>query len=160
MKKSLLIHPDELSRKWVDRMVGLGVDTIALHPTGGRNADRSLRDLLERLNDPAYRALIDYACDAGLSMEYSLHAGSYLLPRGLFDEHPDWFRMDGEGKRVREVNFCPSNPEALAYFVDRAVELAQMLYRSAPNFTSGWMMSRIRGANALLARSCRQLTSS
>lgn len=135
MKKSLLIHPDELSRKWIDRMAGLGVTTLALHPTGGRNADQSLADLLVRLEDPDYRALIDYAIDeAGLQIEYSLHAASYLLPRELFDTHPDWFRMDGAGERVREVNFCASNPEAMAYFCDRAVELAQRLYRSAPNF--------------------------
>lgn len=134
MKKSLLIHPDELTHKWVDRMVGLGVDTLVLHPVGGKKADQSLTDLLEKLADPAYRAQIDDAIDAGLSVEYALHAGSYLLPRGLYDVHSDWFRMDGEGKRCREINFCPANPEALAYFVDRAVELAQQLYRSAPTF--------------------------
>ncbi len=135
MKRSLLIHPDELSRTWIDRMAGLGVTTLALHPTGGRNADQSLSDLLMRLEDPAYRALIDYAIDeAGLQIEYSLHAASYLLQRDLFDTHPDWFRMDGAGERVREVNFCVSNPEALAYYCARAVELAKKLYRSAPNY--------------------------
>ena len=49
MKKSLLIHPEELSVKWVDRMIDAGCDTLALHPTGGANAHESLQRMLDRL---------------------------------------------------------------------------------------------------------------
>lgn len=134
MKKSLLIHPDELSRKWIDRMVGVGVDTLTLHPVGGADAVRALDDLLARLEYPDYRALLDEAAARGLGIEYALHAASWLMPRSLFAAHPDWFRMDKAGNRVAETNFCPSNAEALAYFAARAVALAGRLYRSSPSF--------------------------
>ena len=32
MKTSILIHPSELSRRWIDRMAEQGVDTLGLHP--------------------------------------------------------------------------------------------------------------------------------
>lgn len=133
MGKSLLIHPEELSRRWIDRMAALGVDMLVLHPVGGVRAAQSLCDLLDKLAHPDFRALIDYAIDqAGLQIGYAMHAASYLIPRTYFDVHPDWFRMDGAGKRVCETNFCASNPDALTFFAARAVELADRLYRSAP----------------------------
>jgi len=32
---SLLIHPEELSLSWIDRMAQHGIPTLALHPEGG-----------------------------------------------------------------------------------------------------------------------------
>jgi len=134
MKKSMLIHPHELSKKWIDKMTMLGVDTLGIHPVGGKDAHDSLVQLLEDVQKPEFRALIDYACDKGLAIAYELHAASFLLPRALFDTHPEYFRMDEDGKRVREYNFCPSNPEAMQIVVSNAVQLAKLLYRSAPQY--------------------------
>ena len=60
----------------------------------------------------------------GIALEYGGHFLSTLLPRHLFKEHPEYFRMNREGKRVNDFNFCPTNAEArrvvqrnaLAYF--------------------------------------------
>jgi hypothetical protein len=45
-----------------------------------------------------------------------------LLPRQLFDEYPDYFRMDPTGKRVPDGNFCPSHPTAMKIVADNAVK--------------------------------------
>lgn len=134
MRKSLLIHPGELSRKWVDRAAGLGIQALALHPEGGKAAHESLERMLEMLETAEYRALLDEAAARGLEIEYEFHAASWLLPREYFSEHPGWFRMNEDGERTPEMNFCVSDPEALETVCERAVQLTARLYRSAPRY--------------------------
>ena len=131
--KKLLIHPEELSRRWVDRLVSQGVEILGLQPVGGNSAAESAERLIAQVEDPAFRELIDYACDRGLEIEYELHAASYLLPRSLFECHPEYFRLEN-GERNALCNFCVSNPEALEILTDNAVEMAKKLYRSRPYY--------------------------
>ena len=42
--------------------------------------------------------------------------------------------MDSDGKRVKELNFCVSNPTALEIAAKRGAELAKKLYRSSDNY--------------------------
>jgi hypothetical protein len=131
MKRKLIIHSFELRKSWIDRMVALGVDTIGIHPVGGAKSHEHLaHDLQEIYPSEHFHALIDYAHAKGLEIEYSLHALSYLLPRSLFETHPEYFRMNEDGQRVSDFNFCPSNQDALAYVCNRAEELVKQLYGS------------------------------
>ena len=134
MNNSILIHPDELTRTWIDRLSSLGVATLGIHPRGGRWAEASLQDLLLRLKTPDYRALLDYASDRGLEIAYEFHAAATLLPRSLFESHPEYFRMDRSGNRVQNWNFCVSNEEALTIVADKAAGIARQLYRSGDRF--------------------------
>lgn len=127
--KKLLIHPEELSREWVDRLVAQGVDILGLHPVGGESAVDSARRLIVQMENPNFRSLIDYAWEKGLQVEYELHAASFLLLRELFESHPEYFRLEN-GKRNPLYNFCVSNDMALNLLTDNAVELAKKLYRS------------------------------
>ena len=68
---SLLIHPEELSREWIDRCVELEIPTIALHPVGGYRSPLTMRAMLERLETPEYRLLLDEASEKGLKIEYA-----------------------------------------------------------------------------------------
>ena len=130
----MIIHPGELSKKWIDRLADAGIDTLGIHPEGGAGAPKSLERLLELLKTPEYRALIDYARSRGLRIEYEIHAAGYLMDKSLFAEHPEYFRMNSDGERTPDWNFCVSNPDALALFARRAAELAQALYGSGKNF--------------------------
>lgn len=134
MKKKLLIHPEELTRKWIDTMARLGVQVLGLHPVGGRNADESLSRLLLQVEDPEIRTLLDYAAEKGLNIEYEIHAMSSLLPRALYEAHPEYFRMDRDGRRVPDWNFCFSDEKALDDVTDHAVSLAGKFYRSTHQF--------------------------
>ena len=132
MRTSVLIHPDELSESWIRRAAGHGYTGIALHPVGGNKAADALADLLERLESPAYRGLIDRVADAGLTVEYELHAAGYLFPRDGFSLHPERYRMNGDGVRTADYNLCCSDREALEEIAHRARILAGKLYRTAP----------------------------
>ncbi len=137
MKKytaSLLIHPEELDRVWIDRCVSLGIPTLALHPVGGIRAPRMMAAMLERLEQPEYRALIDEAIEKGLTVEYEMHAARYFLPGEMFETHPEWFRMNECGERTPDRNLCASNEEVMDYVAKRAAESAKRLYRSSHRY--------------------------
>lgn len=134
MQGSLIIYSEELSVKWIDKLADAKISTLGIHPRGGRWAVDSLKSLVEEMKTPEYRALIDYAHKRGLTVEYEMHAAGYLLPRELFSEHPEYFRINGEGERTNDYNFCVSNSEALEIYAHRAAELALCLYGSRHDF--------------------------
>ena len=51
----------------------------------------------------------------GLAVEVGGHFLSALMPRSLFKDHPDWFRMNEQGQRVNDFNLNPFNSEALDF---------------------------------------------
>ena len=58
MIKNILIHPEELNKKWIDKMVDGGIKILGIHPHGGGKAVESLKDLLVKLETKEYRELI------------------------------------------------------------------------------------------------------
>ncbi len=154
---SLLVHPHELSKEWIDRMVKNKIPTIALHPVGGPKSHENLKDLVHRCQTPEFRSLIDYAYEKGLTVEYEMHAMSYLLPRELFDEKPEWFRVNKDGVRSTDWNCCSHNEEALDYIAERAAELAKALYRSTDRYFFWLDDSR---DSACYCDNCKDLTPS
>ena len=49
MKKGLIIHPEELTRKWIDKALAAGVQVLGIHPRGGEIAPKKLAELLLNL---------------------------------------------------------------------------------------------------------------
>ena len=49
----------------------------------------------------------------GVDVEYEIHALSYLLPRSLYETHPEYFREKEDGERDPEYNLCFSSEEAI-----------------------------------------------
>ena len=134
MKRSMIIHPEELSFAWIDRLADVGIGTLGIHPRGGKRAYETLEELLALMQGEQYRGMIDYAKNRGLAVEYELHGAGYLMPRELFVEHPEYFRMNEHGQRTDECNFCVTNADALDLYARRAAELALALYGSSLNF--------------------------
>lgn len=157
MKKDVLIHPSELSRRWIDRAADLGIDTLGIHPVGGYAAPETLRRLTETVKEPGFRALIDYAKERGLGIEYEMHAAGYLLDRALFGEHPEYFRTDENGVRTPDHNLCVSDEDGMETAAERAAELAMSLYGSSHDFY--FWMDDIRGKRCMCQK-CRELTAS
>lgn len=134
MKKALLIHPEELTKKWIDRMSDVGCTALAFHPEGGINAEKSLGKLIELCKTDKFRQLVDYANDKKMQIEYHMHSARYLLPESYFNEHPEWFRENENKEHVPDFNFCISNREALEFVSENAVKLAKALYKSDAKF--------------------------
>lgn len=131
---SLLIHPEELDSKWIQRCIDLQIPTLALHPVGGYRAPLTMKAMLDRLETEEFRALIDNACENGLTIEYEMHAMRYFLPKTEFEHHPEWFRVDENGDRNADLNCCASSEEALDFIAKRAAEAAKKLYCSSHRY--------------------------
>ncbi len=157
MESQVLIHPDELSQEWIDRARVNCIDVIGIHPVGGYIACQSLKDMVGKFNNRNFTKLIDYAADNGIKIEYEMHAASYLMPRELFDEHPEYFRVDETGNRNNDKNFCVSNEEALQYVSNAALELASKLYRSSDRYY--FWMDDVKNKKCMCDK-CRKLSMS
>ncbi len=125
IERGLLIHPDELSAAWEERLLASRLRRFGLHPVGGGHANLSMQAFIDRRGKYAPRLARLEA--AGIAVEHEMHALRWMLPASLFDAHPDWFRMDADGKRNADCNLCPSNGDALDYVSERAAEAARHL---------------------------------
>ena len=132
--KTLLIHPDELSRKWIDRMKSVGCTSVGIHPEGGKSALESLENLIKKFDDKKFTELLDYAESKDLKIEYHMHALEFLLDREYYLSHPEWFRENDKGERCQNYNFCVTNKEALEIVCKNALDLARNLYKSSTRF--------------------------
>ena len=134
MKTKLIIHPDELTKEWVDLAIKNQIDVIGIHSVGNCEAHLNLANDLKLFESEAYKSAVDYAEQNGISIEYELHAVSYLLPRELFETNPEYFRADENGIRQKQSNFCASNQKALQIIAENAVKLIKKLYKSSNNY--------------------------
>ena len=126
IRRGILVHPEDLTRDWITRTARAGINTLGLHPEGGRLAHESLQRAIDMHTAPFMRDMRAYAADCGINVEYEAHVMGWLLPRHMFAYHPDWFRMDENGARVADFNMCASNTQALTYVAERTALLASL----------------------------------
>ena len=128
-KRGLLIWAHDFDTYWLDAAKRLNLTTLGLHPIPLLPADdfRSAEALLNDLKTEAFREKAEALQKEGIDLEIEMHAMHLLLPHEAFAAHPEWFRMDEVGVRTCDLNFCPSNEEALQYVENRAAALAAQL---------------------------------
>jgi hypothetical protein len=136
-QRGMVFTPGDLyGPAWVALMARAGLNVVALH--GG------VEEVIAFVGRKAGQRFLAEAEAAGIRREYELHAMSWLLPRELFADHPEWFRMDRHGERRPDANMCVSGGEALTLVAGRAVELAERLppstnrYYFWPDDNGGW----------------------
>lgn len=88
-----------------------GINTFSIF-----NADR---------NSYLWKEFIRKCAEANIDIEYEEHMLAFLIPRNLFEEHPDYFRMDKTGNRVNDANGCPSSEGALKEVYKNTIEIAR-----------------------------------
>ena len=164
----LFYWPYNYSRteEWIDFAAKARLNRIAYHYTW------PARDWYINL-----RSTLQSECKKrGMMIEAGGHFLSSLLPRSLFPIHPDWFRMNEQGKRTPDFNFNPFNAEALealgssvVHYLERMPEAS--LYHVWPDDIEGGGWSYEPGkqeytpsdqsllvANSLVGRLRRDLT--
>jgi hypothetical protein len=72
-------------------------------------------------------ALVSECRQRGMTIEVGGHFLSKFLPRTLFPEHPDWFRLNEQGKRTNDFNFNPFNSAALDYLGVHAIKYLEQM---------------------------------
>lgn len=131
--RGVVLLVDEISERWLDLMKKAELNVLGVHEIVTEKPN-SVDKVLDRLENGNLRQLIEKFEENGILVEYELHALEWLLPRELFDTRPELFRVDKNQNRVRELNCCASNPDALAIISDRAEELANRLRCKSHNY--------------------------
>ena len=156
MKIGLIAHPEELTKREIDAFKSAGASVLGLHPVGGNAAASSLENLLKWLKTENARGLLSYARHRGLDVEYEMHATGFLVPRGLFASHPEYFR-EVNGARTDDYNFCVSSEEMLRTIANRAAELVTKLDYSAHDY---YLWQDDVDGGACECKDCRGLSAS
>jgi len=156
-RRGILVHPEELTKEWIDWMSEAGLNTLGLHPVGGINAHESLQRAIDAHTLPATRRLHLEAKARGIEVEYEAHAMRWLMPKHLMSVVPEWFRMNEKGERADDFNLCASNAEALAYVSERTATLAKLLDTGAQKYFY-WLDDAASGS--CHCPECRRLSAS
>jgi len=120
----ILTLQDLTERRWVSAMADAGLNTLMLHAV---RLPYDLNFLIDFRNGDAGRRLAEECHDCGIRIEYEMHTAAWLVPRMLFRRRPDMFRMDLQGDRTPDCNFCLSSEEAWAVFDERVQKLVTEL---------------------------------
>lgn len=103
--------PDRLD--WVALADSAGVNTLSIYCSEATK------------QTPEYRTFVNRCAERDIAIEFQEHAMAELLPRAIYDEHPEYFRMDEQGNRVSDYNCCPSSSEALEIIAANAKRRAE-----------------------------------
>lgn len=152
-KKGIVILYRDVCSEWLDLLCKEGIDTLGLHFIPDRFEMDGYLDWLSREGGE----WIKQAEENGLCVEHELHALRYLLPRALFEEHPEYFRVNAEGERTAKHNACVSSEEGMAIVEERACALAFALKQKGHRYY--WWSDDVSDAWCHCER-CRSLTSS
>ncbi|MCR5262740.1 MAG: DUF4838 domain-containing protein [Clostridiales bacterium] len=133
MNVGLTILYEDLCTEWVTLCREAGIDSLCVHKLA-RPGEDSLSVLLGELDAPHGRDVIEALAENGIDAPYELHALDHLLPRPLFAGHPDWFRMNGEGRRTPDMNLCASSGEALDALAENTYALAKKLRQPSSRY--------------------------
>ena len=134
LHKGVVVHPDEITQTWKKVILGSDIDILGIHPVGGGGSHERVRELAENGFAGEAAETVRELTSRGVGLEYELHVMSLLLPRGLYESHPEYFRLDENGVRSADYNCCASNKDALEIISQNACELAKKLPSSTHRY--------------------------
>ncbi|MCX7655371.1 MAG: DUF4838 domain-containing protein [Treponemataceae bacterium] len=111
-KKRLFLGNVEYERQgleWIAWAAWEGFESVIIYP----EEELFSLETVEEQFSGRRKKLLEAASFYGITIEEGGYCLSRLVPRRLFRTNKELFRMES-GKRVRERNFCPTNPETLA----------------------------------------------
>lgn len=127
--RGVVLVPEDLSlTDWPARAAGAGLTTVALHH------QNSPARVIEFIHSAAGEKFLAECHRHRLHVEYELHAMKELLPRHLFQAHPEWFRMNTQAARVPDANCCVHQEGALETILRNAVRIARVLTPTTGRF--------------------------
>jgi len=120
--RSVILTPQDLTEpRWVPALAEAGLNTLMLHAV---RLPYDIDALINFRNSDVGRKLRDQCHAHTIGIEYEMHTAAWLVPRMLFRENPEMFRMDLQGNRTPDCNFCVSSEDAWAVFDERVRRLA------------------------------------
>jgi hypothetical protein len=119
MRGVVLTSQDISTLDWPRMAHENGINTIGTHVVPGQVA--------EFIGSEAGRRFLAECKKYNINVEHQLHAMNDLLPRELFETDSMMFRMDKNGRRVKQSNLCIHSQRALDTIAANAVKYARLL---------------------------------
>ena len=106
-RRGVVIYPSDVISVgiagWEKRIDESGINLVGLHAATFHEPLDTLREFLQ---STVGKDFLKLCRRKNVDVEYELHVLQLLLPRELFDSHPEYFRMDAKGERQRKYNMC------------------------------------------------------
>ena len=130
-KKGIVAVPDDFEGvDWISKAKSAGLNTLGIHSGGGKAHDIFVN--LREFATPEFQRKVS---EAGLDLEYELHASKNLMPDSWFEAHPEYFQQTQRSQiRVKDYNWCVSNSQTLKIIGESAANIIQRLPSSTHNY--------------------------
>lgn len=133
--RGIVVYPSDLTsvgcKKWVKMANDAGINVIGIH------SDTRLETLpkLKAFIESEQGEIFFTECEKyNIEVEYEQHILMELLPRDLFEDNPEYFRFDKEGKRNGDYNMCFTSEEAMEIVKKNAVEMAKWIWPTSHRY--------------------------
>lgn len=126
--RGVVLYPSDIRSLGADKLIDIlkktDINLVGIHSnTITENLD-SLKSYLESGDS---QTLIDLCKENKINVEYECHVLQEILPRSLFDEHPEYFRIDTNGVRTSDLNMCFSSEEAWIVIEKNVTEILKWI---------------------------------
>lgn len=134
--RGVVIYPSDITTvgvlDFIKYMQGADINLLGIHSNIlGRNpitgASEDLANLKLFLESKEGKLLINECKKLNIDIEFESHVLKEILPRELFEEHPEYFRMDEKGVRRKDHNMCFSSEEAYQEIEKNILEVVKWL---------------------------------
>ncbi|MFX0098410.1 MAG: DUF4838 domain-containing protein [Candidatus Hodarchaeota archaeon] len=132
-RRGVVLFTRDVSRQWIEWMKDANLNLLGIHPYFKKSV-KFLDKTIEFVKSERGEQLLSLVKEAGIDVEYELHAISWLIPRKLFKKNPEWFRVNKMGKRTNDFNCCVSSNEALEIITRNSKKLAEVLVPSTNRY--------------------------
>ena len=127
-RRGVVIYPSDVTsvgiREWDRRIKASGINLVGIHAATFHEPLDSLKAFVQSRTG---RQFLRLCRRRGVDVEYELHVLQLLLPRDLYDAHPEYFREDASGKRQKKYNMCFTCDEAFEAMRPQIAEMMRWL---------------------------------
>ena len=124
-RRGIILAQDELDEIWEKRIIDADINVLGLGPDFRVISPENMSKML---TEGEFGARIQRLRDHGVEIEWEFHALCLMLPRDLFESHPEYFRVNDEGVRTADFNLCASSDEGLERLSQGAEEMAKFFF--------------------------------
>ena len=128
LRKGIVLYPHDIesvgAARWVKWMKEAGLNLIGIHADTFFEPLPQLKAFLMSDNGQEFLSLCR---QERIDVEFELHSLQNLLPREMFESHPEYFRMDSTGRRVKEYNMCFTNDSVYTVIREQLHEITGWL---------------------------------
>src|SRR5690625_173324 len=126
--RGVVLYPSDIQSLGAKKLVTIlkdgNINLLGIHSNSISEDEDSLKTYLQSKDG---RLLIDLCEEYNIDVEYECHVLQEILPRSLFSEKTDYFRMNEDGNRTADLNMCFSSEEAWDIVEENIFGIAQWI---------------------------------